>query len=127
MGMGRLPPAGTAQAGLFNGHVTTLDDLSGKIFASVPEVADITGRDERTIRKCVESGSIPGQKIGANWSIPTSWLREQAGIAETAAVPFNSAALAAEIAARVTAALAGEVVARLVAREAGVSDGAETA
>lgn len=63
-------------------HVTTLDDLSGKIFASVPEVAGIIGRDERTVRKCVESGSIPGQKFGANWSVPVAWLREQAGLPE---------------------------------------------
>ena len=91
------------------GHVTTLDDLSGKIFASVPEVADIIGRDERTVRKCAESGLIPGQKIGANWSIPVAWLRQQAGLPEptpaTAAPDLD--ALANKVADRVVARLAG--------------------
>ena len=110
--------------------VTTLDDLAaGQLFIGIPETALLLNRDERTIRRAVEKGAIPGQKFGARWSVPTSWVREQAGITgpATASVTFDSAALAAEIAARVTAALADEVVARLLAGRAGVSDGAETA
>ena len=49
------------------------------------------------------------------------------GRRRAAAVAFDSAALAAEITARVTAALADEVVARLLAGRAGAGDGAETA
>jgi hypothetical protein len=95
------------------GHVTTLDDLSGKIFASVPEVADIIGRDERTVRKCAESGLIPGQKIGANWAIPVSWIREQAGLAglPPAAMAPDPDELADRVADRVVARLA-EVLAQ---------------
>ena len=112
----------------FNGHVTANNDRDEQqLFLDIPEVARIIGRDARTVRRCVESGEIPGQKFGARWSVPTSWVRQQAGIAEPAAVAFDSAALVAEIAARVTATLADEVVARLLARGTGVSDGAETA
>jgi hypothetical protein len=64
------------------GHVTSIDDLAGRLFADVPEVADILGRDERTIRKAAGKGEIPAKKIGARWAIPVSWIREQAGIAE---------------------------------------------
>ena len=107
--------------------MTTLDDLDGRLFASVPEVASLLRRDQRTIRRGIEAGTIPATRAGATWSIPTSWLRERAGVAEPAAVAFDSAALAAEITARVTAALADEVVARLLAGRAGAGDGAETA
>ena len=105
------------------GHVTTLDDLSGKLFASVPEVADIIGRDERTVRKCAESGLIPGQKLGANWSIPVAWLRQQAGLPgptpATAAPDMDE--LADRVADRVMARLA-----RLFARGAATArDGPE--
>ena len=84
-------------------HVTTLDDLSGKIFASVPEVADIIGRDERTVRKCAETGLIPAKKFGANWSVPVAWLREQAGLPEAAP---DVDELADQVADRVVARLA---------------------
>lgn len=63
-------------------HVTTLNDLAGQIFADVPQVADILGRDERTVRRAIEAGRIPGQKVGAKWAVPVSWLREQAGVPE---------------------------------------------
>ena len=93
----------------FNGHVTANNDLDEQqLFLDIPEVARIIGRDARTVRRCVESGEIPGQKFGARWSVPTSWVRQQAGITEAvpAAVASDSAALVAEIAARVTATLA---------------------
>jgi len=93
----------------------------------VPEVASLLRRDERTIRRGIEAGTIPATRAGATWSIPVSWLRERAGVAGPATTAPDSAALAAEIAARVTAALADEVVARLLAGRAAASDGAETA
>ena len=89
--------------------MTTLGDLAaGQLFIGVPEVASITGRDERTIRKAVEKGEIPGQKLGARWSVPTSWVRQQAGITEAApaAVAADPDALADRVAARVLARLA---------------------
>jgi Helix-turn-helix domain len=71
----------------FNGHVTANNDLDEQqLFLDIPEVARIIGRDARTVRRCVESGEIPGQKFGARWSVPTSWVRQQAGVTEAASV-----------------------------------------
>ena len=84
--------------------MTTWNDLAGQVFADVPQVADITGRDQRTIRRALEAGRIPGQKVGANWLIPTSWLREQAGMPEP---PPDADELADQVADRVLARLAG--------------------
>ena len=51
-------------------HVTANSDLAaGQLFLGVPEVAAVLGRDARTVRKCLESGSIPGQKVGAPWAV----------------------------------------------------------
>ena len=105
----------------FNGHVTANNDLDEQqLFIDIPAVARILGRDERTVRKAVEKGEIPGQKFGARWSIPTSWVRQQAGLPEPAtatAVP-DPGELADQVADRVVARLAG-----LLAR--GASDGPE--
>jgi excisionase family DNA binding protein len=49
-----------------------------RLFASVPEVAEILGSDPRTVRRALEAGQIPGTKVGAFWKIPTSWLRQAA-------------------------------------------------
>jgi excisionase family DNA binding protein len=54
------------------------DVLSGKLFASVTEVASVLGYDKRTVRRALEAGEIPGVKPGHAWRIPTSWLLEQA-------------------------------------------------
>ena len=69
-----------------------------------------------------ESGLIPGQKIGANWSIPVAWLRQQAGLPQP--TPATAApdpdALADKVADKVEARLA-----KMLARAAWMSDGAE--
>ena len=65
----------------------TLDELDGRLFADVPEVASITGRDERTIRKAAAAGEIPSTKVGNKYMIPVAWLREQAGQAPPSRVP----------------------------------------
>ncbi|HET9969828.1 MAG TPA: helix-turn-helix domain-containing protein [Streptosporangiaceae bacterium] len=49
-----------------------------RLFASVPEVAEILGSDPRTVRRALEAGQIPGTKVGAFWKIPTAWLLKQA-------------------------------------------------
>ena len=85
-------------------HMTTLGDLAGQFFADVPQVASILGRDERTIRRAIEAGKIPGQKIGAKWAVPTSWLREQAGVPEPSP---DLDELASKVADQVVARLAG--------------------
>ncbi len=112
-----------------NEHVTANSDLDEQqLFFDIPTVARVLGRDARTVRRCVESGEIPGQKFGARWSVPTSWVRQQAGITgpATAAVAFDADTFADAVAAKVTAALADEVVARLIAGTA-ASDGREKA
>ena len=101
-------------------HMTTLDDLNGRLFASVPEVASLLRRDERTIRRGIEAGTIPATRAGATWSIPVSWLRERAGVAGPAAVAPDFDAMADAIADKVEARLA-----KMLARAVGVSDGAE--
>jgi len=89
--------------------VTTFDDLAaGQLFIGIPETALLLNRDERTVRRAVERGEIPGQKFGARWSIPTSWIRQQAGLPEAApaAVTPDLDALASRVAGRVVARLA---------------------
>ena len=96
-------------------HVTTLNDLAGQTFADVPQVARVLGRDERTVRRGIEAGKIPGQKVGSRWVVPVSWLRQQAGEPEPSP---DTDALADQVAARVVARLA-----RLLAQ----GDGPESA
>jgi excisionase family DNA binding protein len=57
--------------------------LDGKLFADVPEAAEILRYDPRTVRRALEAGTIPGVRAGGRWRIPTSWLREQAGIGDS--------------------------------------------
>jgi len=95
-------------------HMTTLNDLAGQTFADVPQVADIIGRDERTVRRAIESGKIPATQIGSKWSVPVAWLREQAGTPEPSP---DVDELADQVAARVLARLA-----RILARAADVGD-----
>lgn len=56
-----------------------LDDLTGRLFANVPEVASILGVDERTIRRAIKAREIPGHRVGTKYVIPVSWLRAIAG------------------------------------------------
>lgn len=66
-------------------------------------MAHITGRDQRTVRRAIEAGRIPGQKVGSRWVVPVAWLREQAGEPEPSP---DIDALADQVAARVVARLA---------------------
>lgn len=83
--------------------MTTLSDLSGQAFCDVPQVASVLGRDERTVRRAIEAGKIPASKIGNKWAVPTSWLRQEAGVSESAP---DVDELADKVAARVLAGLA---------------------
>jgi excisionase family DNA binding protein len=68
----------------------TLDDLGDRLFAYVPEVAQILGRDERTVRAAIRAGDIPATKTGQRYIVRVSWLREQAGapaVSASMAVP----------------------------------------
>jgi excisionase family DNA binding protein len=59
----------------------TLDDLKGRHFAEVWEVARILEADPRTIRTACRAGEIPYTKVGSEYRIPVSWLRQQAEVA----------------------------------------------
>jgi excisionase family DNA binding protein len=56
----------------------TLEDLKGRNFAKVFEVAAIFERDRRTIRTAIRNGDIPAVKIGAEYLIPVAWVLAQA-------------------------------------------------
>lgn len=58
----------------------TLEDLGERLFATVGEVSEITRYDRRTIRRSIERGEIPAIKAGVTWRVPTSWLRQVAGL-----------------------------------------------
>jgi len=57
-----------------------LTALAGKLFADVPETAQILRYDQRTVRRAIEAGEIPAMRAGGRWRIPTAWIREQAGL-----------------------------------------------
>jgi excisionase family DNA binding protein len=59
-------------------RTTTLDDLAGRNFATVGEVAAILEYDARTIRKGITDGVIPAVRAGATFRIPVAWLRSAA-------------------------------------------------
>jgi excisionase family DNA binding protein len=63
--------------------MSDLQVLDGKLFAEVPEAAEILRYDPRTVRRALEAGDIPGVRVGGRWRIPTAWLREQARIGGT--------------------------------------------
>jgi excisionase family DNA binding protein len=79
----------------------TLDDLGDRLFVSAPEAAVILGRDVRTIRHAAEAGEIPASKAGAKWLIPTSWIRQQAGMPTAAGSDVDYDRLAELVAPRV--------------------------
>lgn len=99
----------------------TLDDLDGRLFAYVSEVAQILGRDQRTVRAAIRAGQIPATKTGQRYIVRVSWLREQAG---SAAVPSPAAVPdLEELADRV----ADRLFARFIGLFAGRPLGAESA
>jgi hypothetical protein len=48
-----------------------------KILWSVPETAEATGMDVKTVRKQLESGKIPGERFGRIWKVPAWWINRQ--------------------------------------------------
>ncbi|MGO9292505.1 MAG: helix-turn-helix domain-containing protein [Streptosporangiaceae bacterium] len=57
-----------------------LSRIGGKLFATTTEAAAILRYDRRTIYQGIEAGEIPATRVGATYRIPTSWIREQAGL-----------------------------------------------
>jgi excisionase family DNA binding protein len=93
-----------------------LDDLGDRLFADVPEVASILGRDPRTIRRAAAAGEIPAERIGSKWMIKIAWLREQAGQSAASAVSLPDLD---ELADRMAPRVADLVFARFAALFAG--------
>jgi hypothetical protein len=62
----------------------TLDDLGGRLFASIPEAARVLGWSEHTVRQGVADGSIPWVPAGSHKRVRMSWLRQMAGSPEPA-------------------------------------------
>jgi excisionase family DNA binding protein len=62
----------------------TLDDLDGRLFASIPEAARVLGWSEHTVRRGVEDGSIPYAMAGSHKRVKVTWLRQVAGEPEPA-------------------------------------------
>lgn len=58
--------------------------LNGRLFATVPEVAEILGYDERTVRRGIKEGQIPATQVGVTHRVPTAWILAQALIGEAA-------------------------------------------
>lgn len=48
-----------------------------KALLGVPEVARITGLNEKSIRKAVEAQQIPALRVGRVWRVPRWWVVEQ--------------------------------------------------
>lgn len=93
----------------------TLDDLGDRLFAYVPEVAQILGRDERTVRSAIQAGQIPASKTGTRYIVPIRWLREQAGepsVQQAAAATPDLDELADRVAERLFARFADLFIAR---------------
>lgn len=57
-----------------------LDELDGKLFASVPEAAAVLRSDPRSVRRSIAEGTIPAVPVGPRKLVPVKWLREAAGL-----------------------------------------------
>lgn len=57
-----------------------VDGLSGRLFLTVREVADLLRLDERSVRRAVERDEIPAVRIGNSIRIPTAAFRDMAGL-----------------------------------------------
>lgn len=62
---------------------SAIEILDGKLFADIPETAQVLRYDVRTVRTAIKAGEIPAVRAGNRWRVPTSWLRQQAGLATT--------------------------------------------
>lgn len=75
----------------------SLDDLRKRNFVTPREAAEVLGDlDERTVRRAVETGQIPGHKVGTKTLIPAAALLRMIEAAEEpieAPEPFNATAV----------------------------------
>jgi excisionase family DNA binding protein len=65
----------------------SLEDLraaiGNRLFLTVPEVADLTRVDQRTLRRAIEDGQIVAVRIGNAVRIPTAAFLRMAGLEPT--------------------------------------------
>jgi excisionase family DNA binding protein len=54
--------------------------IRGKLFLTVPEVADLARVDQRTLRRAIDAGKIPVVRFANTTRIPTSALLRLAGL-----------------------------------------------
>jgi excisionase family DNA binding protein len=54
--------------------------IRGKLFLTVPEVAELARIDQRTLRRAIDAGEIPTARFGNTVRIPTSALLRLAGL-----------------------------------------------
>lgn len=50
-----------------------------RLFVNSVEAAEILGIDERTVRRAIAVGDIPGLRVGRAFRVPTAFLRQAAG------------------------------------------------
>lgn len=78
-----------------------LDIIDTQVFALVREAAEVLRTDERTVRRGIANGTIPAVRIGSATRVPTSWLREAAGLPppeqESAPLPGDNGAEGVDI------------------------------
>jgi excisionase family DNA binding protein len=56
----------------------SIEDLKGRSFATVEEVAKILQLDRRTVRSACQDGEIPHVKTAGVYRIPVSWILQKA-------------------------------------------------
>ena len=63
-----------------------LDELRAAVgdhlFTTVPKVAQLLDLDERTVRRGIERGELPGFRVGSTIRIPVAELLRLAGLEE---------------------------------------------
>ncbi len=58
---------------------------TGRLFATVPELARWAETDPRSIRRGIEAGEIPATRFGSVVRVPMSWVKAQLDLMDTTA------------------------------------------
>jgi excisionase family DNA binding protein len=51
-----------------------LDDIRGRTVITVAETAELLGLDQRTVRRGIEAGDLPGIRVGKRIVVPVAKL-----------------------------------------------------
>lgn len=54
--------------------------LNSRLFVTVTEVAPLLGLDERSVRRALAAGTLPGIRIGGSWRVPSAAILRLAGL-----------------------------------------------